>query len=190
MMASGGAVWWSAAAVAAEPYNVEPEVQVAVVHVFDADHPWGARIAGGMVWSLADHCTWGESDCPGGPIWPLGGALLRADWRGGDRVGAEIVGVLGAGDLDMYQMGYFPLTAAVVVAGPRLAWGAPPGLAVGLQGQRALAIDVAPGAGTTSWRGVEFVAGTIEAGTVLGPAPWDVRLGVGLQGSFVAGSLD
>lgn len=183
-------VWWTAAAMAGEPFNVEPHVQVALVHVFDAEHPWGARVAGGMVWSLADHCTWGETDCPGGPIWPLGGALLRADWRGGDRVGAEVVGVLGAGELDMYQMGYFPLTAAVALAGPRLAWGAGPGLTVGVQAQRALAVDVAPGAGATSWRGVPFVAGTVEAGTVLGAAPPEVLLGVGLQGSFVAGSYD
>ncbi len=103
-------MWWVEAAHAApEPFNVEPHVQLALVHVFDAERPWGARVGGGLVWALADHCTWREADCPGGPIWPLGGALLRADWRGGRRVGAEAVGVLGAGDLDMYQMGYFPL---------------------------------------------------------------------------------
>ncbi|MEQ1570289.1 MAG: hypothetical protein ABMA64_31935, partial [Myxococcota bacterium] len=96
-------------AAATELVSNEPMVELGFSWQPGADHRGAVSIGVAWPFVLGDTCYWTEADCRDGPVWPITGPRAAVAWRGGSTFGLDAEWWLGAGALEVFDAGFFPV---------------------------------------------------------------------------------
>lgn len=167
---------------------------VSLVHTLKQDHPWGVRAGATRQFVLADHCSYGETECHRGPLWPVAGPAASLTWRGALRFSAELDLEAGVSNAEMYHFGYLPKWSLVARTGLRYDAGANEvSWVVGGAASRSAGFDERIGGSGTRTHGSHALGLRLDADTarVFGDTWRPPTLGIGPWAALGAvGTLD